>query len=81
MGNPGARMTLAWSRRLRKRGPAPRVLRISRLQAMQRLGERPPSRVYPQRFKVLGNSQVAHSRGLEPIDEVSLANRLTEGET
>ncbi len=47
--------------------------------------DRPPSAwpgsLYPPRFKVLSNPQVARSLGIEPIDEASLASRLAEGET
>lgn len=39
-----------------------------------------PRAQYSQRFKVLSNSQVARSLGVEDIDELSLANRLAEGE-
>ncbi|WP_248796912.1 ABC transporter substrate-binding protein [Pseudomonas sp. MWU13-2105] len=40
-----------------------------------------PGSLYPPRFKVLSNPQVARSLGIEPIDEASLAIRLAEGET
>ncbi len=40
-----------------------------------------PGSLYPQRFKVLSNPQVARSLGIEPIDEASLATRLAERET
>jgi len=39
-----------------------------------------PRALYPQRFKVLSNPQVARSLGIEPIDEQSVATRLAEGE-
>ncbi|WP_422393878.1 ABC transporter substrate-binding protein [Pseudomonas batumici] len=55
------------------------------LAILDELLERPPSgwpgSLYPQRFKVLSNPQVARSLGIEPIDEASLAHRLAEGET
>ncbi|WP_248806305.1 ABC transporter substrate-binding protein [Pseudomonas sp. MWU13-2100] len=40
-----------------------------------------PGSLYPSRFKVLSNPQVARSLGIEPIDEASLATRLAERET
>ena len=39
-----------------------------------------PSSLYPERFKVVGNPQVARSLGLEQVDETSVATRLAEGE-
>lgn len=39
-----------------------------------------PKTLYPQRFKVLSNPQVARSLGVEAIDEPALASRLAEGE-
>ncbi|MFZ4968585.1 ABC transporter substrate-binding protein [Pseudomonas sp. Mn2068] len=40
-----------------------------------------PRTLYPPRFKILSNPQVARSLSLEPIDEVSVATRLAEGES
>ncbi|NVZ99771.1 ABC transporter substrate-binding protein [Pseudomonas gingeri] len=40
-----------------------------------------PRTLYPSRFKILSNPQVARSLSLEPIDEVSIATRLAEGES
>ncbi|MNF34152.1 hypothetical protein D3C84_149860 [compost metagenome] len=46
--------------------------------------DRPPSTwprsLYPARFKVAGNQQVARSLGIAPIDELAVANALAEGE-
>ncbi|WP_422776177.1 ABC transporter substrate-binding protein [Pseudomonas mediterranea] len=39
-----------------------------------------PRTLYPARFKVLDNRQVARSLGLEPIDAASVATQLAEGE-
>ncbi len=39
-----------------------------------------PKTLYPERFKVLSNAQVARSLGLEPLNEVSVAAELAEGE-
>jgi hypothetical protein len=39
-----------------------------------------PRTLYPERFKVSSNAQVARSLGIEPIDEVSVARELAEGE-
>jgi len=39
-----------------------------------------PRALYPARFKVSSNAQVARSLGIEPLDEASVANALTEGE-
>ncbi|MCU7251515.1 ABC transporter substrate-binding protein [Pseudomonas koreensis] len=39
-----------------------------------------PRSLYPGRFKVLSNAQVARSLSIEPIDEVSVATELAEGE-
>ncbi|CAN1603176.1 ABC transporter substrate-binding protein [Pseudomonas mediterranea] len=39
-----------------------------------------PRALYPARFKVLDNRQVARSLGLEPIDAASVATQLAEGE-
>ncbi|WP_437182388.1 ABC transporter substrate-binding protein [Pseudomonas vanderleydeniana] len=39
-----------------------------------------PRALYPSRFKILSNPQVARSLSLEMIDEASVASRLAEGE-
>jgi len=39
-----------------------------------------PRTLYPPRFKVLSNQQVARSLGIEPIDAESVAAQLAEGE-
>ncbi len=39
-----------------------------------------PRTLYPKHFKVVGNSQVARSLGIEQVDEASVAARLAEGE-
>lgn len=39
-----------------------------------------PHSLYPERFKVVGNPQVARSLGIEQVDEASVATRLAEGE-
>ena len=39
-----------------------------------------PRSLYPDRFKVVGNPQVARSLGIEQVDEASVATRLAEGE-
>jgi hypothetical protein len=39
-----------------------------------------PRTLYPERFKVSSNAQVARSLGIEPIDEVPVARELAEGE-
>ena len=39
-----------------------------------------PRTLYPSRFKVLSNRQVARSLGIEPIDAESVAAQLAEGE-
>ena len=39
-----------------------------------------PRSLYPPRFKVLSNQQVARSLGIEPIDAESVAAQLAEGE-
>lgn len=39
-----------------------------------------PRTLYPARFKVLGNRQVARSLGIEPIEAESVAAMLAEGE-
>lgn len=39
-----------------------------------------PRSLYPERFKVVGNPQVARSLGIEQVDEASVATRLAEGE-
>ncbi|MBT2293904.1 ABC transporter substrate-binding protein [Pseudomonas fluorescens] len=40
-----------------------------------------PRTLYPARFKVLSNQQVARSLGIEPIDAESVAAQLAEGES
>ncbi|NWD80597.1 ABC transporter substrate-binding protein [Pseudomonas reactans] len=39
-----------------------------------------PRSLYPERFKVVGNPQVARSLGIEQVDEASVGARLAEGE-
>ncbi|MBC3363820.1 ABC transporter substrate-binding protein [Pseudomonas sp. SWRI154] len=39
-----------------------------------------PRALYPARFKILSNQQVARSLGIEPIDAESVATQLAEGE-
>ncbi|WP_434577896.1 ABC transporter substrate-binding protein [Pseudomonas sp. Z5-35] len=39
-----------------------------------------PRALYPARFKILSNQQVARSLGIEPIDAESVAAQLAEGE-
>ncbi|CAI8758949.1 ABC-type uncharacterized transport system, periplasmic component [Pseudomonas marginalis] len=39
-----------------------------------------PRALYPERFKVVGNAQVARSLGIEQVDEASVAARMAEGE-
>ncbi|MNP21437.1 ABC transporter substrate binding protein [compost metagenome] len=39
-----------------------------------------PRSLYPARFKVASNPQVARSLGIAPIDELAVANTLAEGE-
>lgn len=39
-----------------------------------------PRSLYPERFKVVGNPQVARSLGIEQVDETNVAARLAEGE-
>ena len=54
------------------------------LAILDALLDRPPASwpraLYPQRFKVLSNPQVARSLGIEQIDEQSVTSRLAEGE-
>ncbi|KPA90892.1 hypothetical protein PF66_02962 [Pseudomonas asplenii] len=54
------------------------------LAILDSLLDKPPSSwpraLYPPRFKVLSNPQVARSLSLEVIDEASVATRLAEGE-
>ncbi|WP_166366814.1 ABC transporter substrate-binding protein [Pseudomonas akapageensis] len=40
-----------------------------------------PRTLYPNRFKVASNAQVARSLDIEPIDELAVANALAKGET
>jgi hypothetical protein len=40
-----------------------------------------PRALYPDRFKVASNRQVARSLGIGPIDDLAVANALAEGET
>lgn len=53
------------------------------LAILDTLLDRPPANwprvLYPQRFKVQSNAQVARSLGIEPIDQQSVATRLAEG--
>ncbi|WP_166226287.1 ABC transporter substrate-binding protein [Pseudomonas atagonensis] len=39
-----------------------------------------PRTLYPERFKVSSNAQVARSLGIEPLNEASVARELAEGE-
>lgn len=39
-----------------------------------------PRTLYPARFKVSSNAQVARSLGIEPLNEASVATALAEGE-
>jgi len=39
-----------------------------------------PRTLYPARFKVSSNAQVARSLGIEPLNEASVASALAEGE-
>jgi len=54
------------------------------LTVLDRLLDHPPGNwprsLYPERFKVVGNPQVARSLGIEQVDEASVATRLAEGE-
>ncbi len=54
------------------------------LAVLNRLLDHPPASwprtLYPERFKVLGNPQVARSLGIEQVDETGVAARLAEGE-
>ena len=54
------------------------------LTVLDRLLDHPPGNwprsLYPERFKVVGNPQVARSLGIEQVDEASVAARLAEGE-
>ncbi|NMX49657.1 ABC transporter substrate-binding protein [Pseudomonas veronii] len=54
------------------------------LAVLDRLLDHPPAgwprAVYPERFKVVGNPQVARSLGIEQVDEANVAARLAEGE-
>ena len=54
------------------------------LAILDQLLDRPPATwprtLYPDRFKVSSNAQVARSLGIEPIDEASVARQLAEGE-
>ncbi|MFJ7315326.1 ABC transporter substrate-binding protein [Pseudomonas sp. NPDC098747] len=40
-----------------------------------------PRSLYPERFKVSSNAQVARSLGIEPLNEASVASALAEGES
>lgn len=55
------------------------------LETLDPLLDQPPSQwpqsLYPERFKVLSNRQVARSLGIELQDDASLAHRLAEGES
>ena len=55
------------------------------LAILDELLDRPPASwprsLYPKRFKVATNPQVARSLGLEQIDPVALAIQLAEGDT
>ncbi|NNA56742.1 ABC transporter substrate-binding protein [Pseudomonas koreensis] len=55
------------------------------LTILDQLLDRPPATwprtLYPERFKVSSNAQVARSLGIEPIDEASVARQLAEGES
>jgi len=54
------------------------------LVVLDRLLDQPPAAwpraQYPERFKVVGNAQVARSLGIEQVDEASVAARMAEGE-
>lgn len=54
------------------------------LAVLDRLLDQPPANwpraLYPQHFKVVGNSQVARSLGIEQVDEAAVAARLAEGD-
>lgn len=54
------------------------------LAILDNLLDRPPTSwprtLYPQRFKVLSNPQVARSLGIEQIDPTAVATQLAEGE-
>ncbi|TVT85539.1 ABC transporter substrate-binding protein [Pseudomonas sp. H3(2019)] len=54
------------------------------LAILDNLLDRPPASwprtLYPQRFKVLSNPQVARSLGIEQIDPTAVATQLAEGE-
>lgn len=54
------------------------------LQILDHLLDNPPATwpwaMYSPHFKVLSNPQVARSLGIEPIDEVAVANELSKGE-
>ncbi|WP_085697036.1 ABC transporter substrate-binding protein [Pseudomonas sp. B26(2017)] len=54
------------------------------LAVLDELLDRPPATwprtLYPERFKVSSNAQVARSLGIEPINEASVAAELAEGE-
>ncbi|UOB25730.1 ABC transporter substrate-binding protein [Pseudomonas orientalis] len=54
------------------------------LAVLDRLLDQPPANWprarYPQHFKVVGNSQVARSLGIEQVDEAAVAARLAEGD-
>ncbi|UIN55073.1 MULTISPECIES: ABC transporter substrate-binding protein [Pseudomonas] len=54
------------------------------LAVLDELLDRPPATwprtLYPERFKVSSNAQVARSLGIEPINETSVAAELAEGE-
>ncbi|CAI8939884.1 ABC transporter substrate-binding protein [Pseudomonas sp. IT-347P] len=54
------------------------------LAILDQLLDQPPSNwprsLYPARFKVSSNAQVARSLGIEPLNEASVASALAEGE-
>ncbi|AXI62872.1 ABC transporter substrate-binding protein [Pseudomonas kribbensis] len=54
------------------------------LTVLDELLDRPPAAwpraLYPERFKVSSNAQVARSLGIEPMNEASVAEELAEGE-
>ncbi|EJM25016.1 MULTISPECIES: hypothetical protein [Pseudomonas] len=54
------------------------------LAVLDELLDRPPATwprtLYPERFKVSSNAQVARSLGIEPMNEASVAAELAEGE-